>query len=906
MKIKKIVFNNFRNYKGNHIFELNKQITILYGENGNGKSSFFDGIEWCLTGFITRFTEKKPPKGALANKDIIEGEECYVEFYFSDFCIKRTFSKQRNNFSNIDFCLLSNIESNGYEKIAVGEDRVDNKLRELFEQEGIEYKDNKYKVGEMINKAYILSQDQVADFVSRDKPGDRFNALASIMGFEKVVKIRKNLNLSKNLLKEKYLDIEREKLELIKSLEILNEKLKPVNNRAIKDYMDKTNSSFKNKNEINDDINKRYIAISSLENEIQNINLLRVKEFEKLEDFEEIIKLHNSKVLSLEKGLKELVIKEDKIKSEIVRIKTLKEKNTEVSKENNLYNDLTKEIDQLNIEINDIIRTMNLDDNKYEIDFERKSKDIEKELSILKFTIEKKKEYDYSKSSLTNFDIAINEGKILLDEKKNTLNALIIQENNIKNKILKNNEVSSLNILIESIQDIQNYMKHNDTKGHCPVCLSNVGDNLEKNILHNFNHLLKVTAKNKEVLEQEIKEKDILEMKRFKAKKDIEELEDSINRLEVNKLKAIEIIEKTETNFLFGNYFSFDMSLLKEKEQILIINLKRCNSVLNKLNKIQTIKHKVLTVTKKPYISNAEISNLESKLAKLNLDFTAVEQDIKKQEKLLLDKNSRIFNLNKSKNEYSNIIEKYKFISIKEIVDSLKEELAKEKEVLALHIESLTNFENEEYNSEIEKDKVQLKNRISKLQKSLEYTYDKQLNIENVISNLDEEYGGEATDFLNNNNSVIQSYYRYLNPSPGEFNNLYFDIQDNENLYIKIKQSNKNQGIEESYYTDANMILSSGQLNVLALSIFIATNGAQVCSYFDFIAIDDPIQNMDDINRFSVTDILSNLERQLIFSTHDQEFLNLFLKKNELRKNDINIFSLDANENIYKSLIINQ
>ncbi|MCW1941181.1 hypothetical protein OMD49_24355 [Bacillus anthracis] len=60
----------------------------------------------------------------------------------------------------------------------------------------MKYRDVKYKVGEIINKAYILSQDQVADFVTRDKPSERYNALASIMGFEKVLKIRKNLNTS--------------------------------------------------------------------------------------------------------------------------------------------------------------------------------------------------------------------------------------------------------------------------------------------------------------------------------------------------------------------------------------------------------------------------------------------------------------------------------------------------------------------------------------------------------------------------------------------------------------------------------------------------------------------------------------------------------------------------------------
>lgn len=170
------------------------------------------------------------------------------------------------------------------------------------------------------------------------------------------------------------------------------------------------------------------------------------------------------------------------------------------------------------------------------------------------------------------------------------------------------------------------------------------------------------------------------------------------------------------------------------------------------------------------------------------------------------------------------------------------------------------------------------------------------------MSRLDSVYGSEATDFLNSDRSTIQTYYRYLNPTPSQFNDLYFEVIDNEELYIKIFENDINFAQESHYYADANMVLSSGQLNVLALAIFIATNEAQSCSYFDFIAVDDPIQNMDDVNRFSICDVLSQLNRQLIFSTHDQEFLNLFLKKNEEKIDQITLYTLNSEENKYLPL----
>lgn len=60
----------------------------------------------------------------------------------------------------------------------------------------------------------------------------------------------------------------------------------------------------------------------------------------------------------------------------------------------------------------------------------------------------------------------------------------------------------------------------------------------------------------------------------------------------------------------------------------------------------------------------------------------------------------------------------------------------------------------------------------------------------------------------------------------------------------------------------------------------------------NFVAIDDPIQNMDDINQYSVCDVLGNIRKQLIFSTHDINFLKFFIKKNEHKSGDIQVYML--------------
>lgn len=78
-----------------------------------------------------------------------------------------------------------------------------------------------------------------------------------------------------------------------------------------------------------------------------------------------------------------------------------------------------------------------------------------------------------------------------------------------------------------------------------------------------------------------------------------------------------------------------------------------------------------------------------------------------------------------------------------------------------------------------------------------------------------------------------------------------------------------------------NLYFSTAQINILSLSIFLAT--ALHSKDYDCIFIDDPIQSMDTINILSTIDLLRgivvNNNKQIILSTHDKNFHNLLKKK---------------------------
>ena len=78
-----------------------------------------------------------------------------------------------------------------------------------------------------------------------------------------------------------------------------------------------------------------------------------------------------------------------------------------------------------------------------------------------------------------------------------------------------------------------------------------------------------------------------------------------------------------------------------------------------------------------------------------------------------------------------------------------------------------------------------------------------------------------------------------------------------------------------------NLYFSTAQINILSLSVFLASAINSI--EYDCIFIDDPIQSMDSINVLSTIDlfrsIVVSLGKQIILSTHDENFHNLLKKK---------------------------
>ena len=87
---------------------------------------------------------------------------------------------------------------------------------------------------------------------------------------------------------------------------------------------------------------------------------------------------------------------------------------------------------------------------------------------------------------------------------------------------------------------------------------------------------------------------------------------------------------------------------------------------------------------------------------------------------------------------------------------------------------------------------------------------------------------------------------------------------------------------------DANpqLVCSEGQLNVVAMSYFVAFVLAAGSKSLPFVILDDPFQSLDDGNVLGFADLCRHLRdgRQLIATTHDRRFANLLGRKLKPRR----------------------
>ncbi len=220
-KIEKVKLTNFRVFRDNfNKVDFNNQnglpadFVCIYGQNGMGKTSFFDGIEWFSSGVIYRFEDKdvkkeiKKYKGYVLSNRNIEGKKdiSYIEVKYSDNCtVKRTVIRANKG-----------INEKGY--------RDYNKGR---------LNPNNFKMNIMDKQ--ILPHNKIDSFIYANSPSEKYEEWGNFWDsdgsqrklFTKVYRVKKLINKRIDSLQE----LREEAIEELKKLTVSDEKIKEINNK---------------------------------------------------------------------------------------------------------------------------------------------------------------------------------------------------------------------------------------------------------------------------------------------------------------------------------------------------------------------------------------------------------------------------------------------------------------------------------------------------------------------------------------------------------------------------------------------------------------------------------------------------------------------------------------------------
>jgi len=281
MRIKKIEINGIRGlaYRKDspHIIDLlNYRHLFLYGENGTGKSSFFDALEWGLTGEIEESKARKVEKNdILRNKFSEEQDRPYVKILY----------KNRDQEEKVFIRFLNGKDTFELEEI-VSDNFIDAKRIEnfvidtrkslwnrfvnllgfedliLFEKRLIRLKNEAKRKYEESEKIFNNKRKEIEDLESKkqqletefeEKLGKDWGSLLRSKEKEKVTEKFSDLeNLNKAI--NYYLQSVEEKHELNSELEELEKKLKRIESTlseaAISKIIEEAYNYFKETQEI--------------------------------------------------------------------------------------------------------------------------------------------------------------------------------------------------------------------------------------------------------------------------------------------------------------------------------------------------------------------------------------------------------------------------------------------------------------------------------------------------------------------------------------------------------------------------------------------------------------------------------------------------------------------------------
>ncbi len=809
-KIKSLQLKNFRSYR-EETFNIDEHtnLILLYGNNGLGKTAFFDAIEWGLTGNLKRYDNPSKEKNeypVLSNIFKKSNEKSFVNMVFNDntYILRHVSKKGCGDFNS---------------GIIHSEFDINEEMVHDYYKKSVTFSSN-------FAFSQFLSQELINSFIRSDKDTDRYNSVVSLFGLSRYTQYQ-------SFIREMLTNIKQRKA-------FLDSKLLRVNGAINKE---KSNCS-----EINIDIKLKCQELNNIvvdkinfddENGILSaLKKIKSESFTIKDEYEKKIDKYKRYIVDL-KDLDNIFDE----KEEAITLIEVYKRNGEITK---------SYIDKLEKHNKIFYVFKNIDKYAKYKESEIKLVGLEKEY------VENLEIYEELQKSYGNIDREIN----IINEKFNSNNILVQEYNKLMKHIRKSKD--ELRYLEERLKEkssmkqqflriTTNYLKDNIELNQCPVCQNNF------NINDTLNRLSEEVDKESNEFFLDIKSKidkynEIITNDNKKLQKTVSSIDNKIKELATDYSKRL-----------------FSM-----------------NTEIQSLRLTKEIYVKVKNYLEDLDINESEIKiHYEAILEKINE--LCINEDIeyyKFKYKDIMDKHNTI---SKQVSQYISDKQKYKIKEKEDIklhINKCNEAVEKCNTLIGTHSKIIKICEeiNTYYNSYFSQNRI---NDLVQELKQLQREYNALNFIEQEFNKLDKNSRNiietQTKTILSTYQDTIKKIYKYLNPNL-KFDDFNFKIDDNNprnnRMVLEVTGTN-------GYKMSPAYSFSSAQNNVLAISIFLSFALTQRWSNLNCIFMDDPIQNMDDINISNFIDILRNIikktNKQIFISTHDERIYNFI--KNKFKAN---------------------
>ena len=185
MWIKSVDISGFRAFSGSHRFDLDGDVVLVIGVNGQGKTSLFDAIHWAITGEIARLEQPdsvvslySPSGEARVNVTLASKDGRILE-------VTRHSDGER----------VGVLVSTGSDTFR-GEDAESELIRFLW-PDGLAASEPRTALRSALERGVYLQQDVLTGFLTADTDQDRFRAISGLIGAGRTTDFQEALERSR-------------------------------------------------------------------------------------------------------------------------------------------------------------------------------------------------------------------------------------------------------------------------------------------------------------------------------------------------------------------------------------------------------------------------------------------------------------------------------------------------------------------------------------------------------------------------------------------------------------------------------------------------------------------------------------------------------------------------------------